>query len=83
MQTINLYDAKNSFSKLVDAAAGGEIIIIARNGKPTVKLVPLDYGQRSEWSEVVTQFLSDGVYDEDAFTLDRSDLLEISERDLF
>lgn len=83
MQTINLYDAKNRFSKLVDAAQEGEVIIIARNGKPAAKLVPLDYGERSAWSASVQQFIENGVYDEQAFTIDRSDLLPIPERDLF
>ena len=82
MRTVNLYDAKARFSKLVDAAAAGEIIVIARNGKPTVKLVPLTYGERS-WSGGVWQFLQEGEYDEAAFQLDRSDVLPMPERDLF
>ena len=83
MQTINLYDAKNRFSKLVDAAESGEVIIIARNGKPAVKLVPLDYGERSEWSEAVRTFMQTGTYDPEAFEIDRSDLPPLMERDLF
>ena len=35
--TVNLYDAKTSLSKLVDRAAVGEEIVIA---KPKAKLVP-------------------------------------------
>jgi len=42
MRTVNLYDAKNRFSKLVNATEEGEVIISARNGKPIVKLVTLD-----------------------------------------
>jgi prevent-host-death family protein len=38
--TINLYDAKTNLSKLVDRAAAGEEIIIAKAGKPKAKLVP-------------------------------------------
>jgi prevent-host-death family protein len=41
MQTINIHDAKTNFSKLVDAAAGGEEIIIAKAGKPTARLVSM------------------------------------------
>jgi len=41
MQTVNMHDAKTHFSKLVDAAANGEEIIIAKAGVPTAKLVPL------------------------------------------
>lgn len=83
MQTINLYEAKNTFSKLVDAAQAGEVIIIARNGKPTAKLVALDYGERTTWSESVQAFMQAGQYDEHAFEVDRSDVLPIPERDLF
>jgi prevent-host-death family protein len=37
----NLYDAKTSLSQLVDRAANGEVIVIAKAGKPLAKLVPL------------------------------------------
>lgn len=40
--TINLYAAKTNLSKLVDRAAAGEEIIIAKAGKPKAKLVPYD-----------------------------------------
>ncbi|MBN1424900.1 type II toxin-antitoxin system Phd/YefM family antitoxin [Candidatus Fermentibacteria bacterium] len=36
---MNLYDAKTALSKLVDRAASGEEIIIAKAGKPLAKLV--------------------------------------------
>ena len=39
--TLNLYEAKTQLSALVDAAAAGEEIIIAKNGKPMAKLVAL------------------------------------------
>ena len=41
MQTINIHAAKAHFSRLVDRAAAGEEIIIAKAGKPVAKLVPL------------------------------------------
>lgn len=37
----NLYEAKTSLSKLVDRAAAGEEIIIAKSGKPLARLTPL------------------------------------------
>lgn len=37
----NLYEAKSSLSQLVDRAAAGEEIIIAKAGKPLAKLVPV------------------------------------------
>ncbi|WP_075217146.1 type II toxin-antitoxin system Phd/YefM family antitoxin [Mongoliimonas terrestris] len=38
---VNLEKAKSRLSSLVDRAAGGEEIVIARNGKPVARLVPL------------------------------------------
>lgn len=38
----NLYDAKTNLSRLVDRAAAGEEIIIAKNGVPLARLVPLE-----------------------------------------
>jgi prevent-host-death family protein len=37
----NLYEAKTSLSSLVDRAAAGEEFIIAKNGVPMARLVPL------------------------------------------
>jgi prevent-host-death family protein len=41
---INLYEAKTSLSRLVERAAAGEEIIIAKAGKPKARLVPLAGG---------------------------------------
>lgn len=41
MQTVNIHAAKTQLSRLVDAAAAGQEIIIARAGRPVAKLVPL------------------------------------------
>ncbi len=41
MQTVNIHAAKTQFSRLVDEAAAGEEIIVARAGKPVARLVPL------------------------------------------
>jgi prevent-host-death family protein len=38
---VNLYDAKTQLSRLVDRAAAGEEIIIAKGGRPLARLVPL------------------------------------------
>lgn len=40
--TINIYEAKTHLSALVEKAAHGEEIVIAKAGKPMAKLVPLD-----------------------------------------
>lgn len=39
--TVNLYDAKTNLSQLVERAAAGEEIIIAKAGRPMARLVPL------------------------------------------
>lgn len=38
---INLYDAKTQLSQLVERAAAGEEIVIAKAGRPMARLVPL------------------------------------------
>jgi prevent-host-death family protein len=42
MRTVNIHEAKTQLSRLVEAAANGEPFIIAKAGKPQVKVVPLD-----------------------------------------
>ena len=39
--TVNLYEAKTQLSKLVERAAAGEEIVIAKAGKPMARLVTL------------------------------------------
>ncbi len=40
-----MHDAKTHFSKLAELVESGEEIIIARAGKPVMKLVPIDTAQ--------------------------------------
>ena len=42
MQTINIHEAKTQLSRLVDEAASGKSFIIAKAGKPMVKVTALD-----------------------------------------
>jgi prevent-host-death family protein len=42
MRTINIHEAKTHLSRLVDRAAKGEPFVIAKAGKPLVKVVSLD-----------------------------------------
>lgn len=42
MVTVNIHEAKTQLSKLVDKAAKGESFIIAKAGKPLVKVTALD-----------------------------------------
>lgn len=42
MRTVNIHEAKTNFSRLVDAASEGEVIVIAKAGHPVAKLTRLD-----------------------------------------
>lgn len=42
MRTVNIHEAKTHLSRLVEQATKGEPFIIARAGKPLVKVMPLD-----------------------------------------
>ena len=46
-KTLNIYEAKTHLSSLVEQAAGGEEIVIAKAGKPLAKLVPLEPAARA------------------------------------
>jgi prevent-host-death family protein len=48
MRTVNMHEAKTHLSRLVDRAAKGEPFIIAKAGKPLVKVVPLDAARAGE-----------------------------------
>jgi prevent-host-death family protein len=41
MQTVNIHEAKTHLSRLIDQAAKGEPFVIAKAGKPLVKVVAL------------------------------------------
>lgn len=42
MKTVNIHAAKTQLSRLVDEAAQGEPFVIAKAGKPLVKVTALD-----------------------------------------
>jgi prevent-host-death family protein len=42
IRTVNIHEAKTQLSKLVDQAANGEPFIIAKAGKPLVRVCALD-----------------------------------------
>jgi prevent-host-death family protein len=41
MAQVGMHEAKTKLSRLVERAEAGEDIVIARNGKPVVRLVPI------------------------------------------
>ena len=71
MQIHNIHAAKTHFSQLVDAAAGGETIIIAKAGVPVAKLVPITAPKRRGMLAGVT------------FNADASDALDAEIADRF
>jgi len=42
MKKVNIHEAKTQLSKLVDQACRGEPFVIAKAGKPMVKVIALD-----------------------------------------
>ncbi len=42
MQTVNIHEAKTQLSRLIEQAVNGEPFIIAKAGKPLVKVTSLD-----------------------------------------
>ena len=42
MQTVNIHQAKTQLSKLIEQAVKGESFIIAKAGKPMVKVIKID-----------------------------------------
>ena len=42
MQTVNIHEAKTHLSRLIEQAAKGESFVIAKAGRPLVKVAPLD-----------------------------------------
>jgi prevent-host-death family protein len=47
MKSVNIHEAKTHLSKLVDQAAKGESFVIAKAGKPLVKVVALEASEQS------------------------------------
>ena len=42
MQTVNIHEAKTHLSRLIERASKGESFIIAKAGKPMVRVVPIE-----------------------------------------
>lgn len=45
MLTVNIHDAKTNLSKLIDRAVKGEAFIIAKAGKPLVKVMAIAHAE--------------------------------------
>jgi prevent-host-death family protein len=66
MQTVNIHAAKTHLSRLIDAAASGEEILIARAGRPVARLMPLEgtvAPQRRQLGQLSGQFIVPNDFD--------------------
>ena len=52
MKTINLHAAKTHLSRLVEEAAAGADVVIAKAGKPMVRLVPVRPRKRTGFGDL-------------------------------
>lgn len=52
MRIVNMHEAKTHLSRLVDRAAKGEPFVIAKAGKPMVKVVPFDAPAQDETQRI-------------------------------
>ena len=46
MEIVNIHQAKTHLSRLLERVVGGEEIVIAKNGRPIVKVVPIVHQPR-------------------------------------
>lgn len=66
METVNIHQAKTHLSRLVERAARGEAFVIAKAGKPLVKVVPLNTpgpGQTRRLGFMAGQFVVPADFD--------------------
>lgn len=67
MKTVNIHEAKTHLSRLIDAAVNGESFVIAKAGKPLVKveaLSPADTPKPKRLGFLVDQFEIPDDFDE-------------------
>lgn len=46
---VSVYEAKSKLSQMINKALDGEEVVITRNGKDTVMLVPATNGKKTSW----------------------------------
>lgn len=56
MIVANIHQAKTNLSKLIEQAEAGEEVVIARNGKPAVRLMPVEARLRRSADEILESF---------------------------
>jgi len=56
---INILEAKNRLSQIIQSALAGEEVVIANRGNPVVRLVPVDQKNEQHESQAFSQWLND------------------------
>jgi prevent-host-death family protein len=79
MKTVNIHEAKTHLSRLVEEAAAGNVFIIAKAGKPLVKVMPLS-ATALDGSEKLGFMAGEISVPEDFDTLGADDIRELFER---
>lgn len=79
MKTVNIHEAKTHLSRLVEEAAAGNVFIIAKAGKPLVKVMPLS-ATAHDGSEKLGFMAGEISVPEDFDTLGADDIRELFER---
>lgn len=80
MRTVNIHEAKTQLSRLVDQAAKGEPFIIAKAGKPLVKVVALETIPKKKKSPL--GFMKGRLKIPDDFdTMDQEEIIRLFEGD--
>ena len=49
MTKVNMHEAKSRLSKLVEMVKNGEEVVIAKNGKDAVRIVPMNDTEKDWW----------------------------------
>lgn len=81
MVKVNMHDAKTNLSKLVKQALEGEEVIVARSGRPLVRLVPVDQASDQRPVGLHAVRLSDAEARESMRPLSEEDWQLVSDRD--
>ena len=63
MSTVNIHEAKTHLSRLLEAVAAGEEVIIAKAGKPIAKLVPIEKRKRKPGALKGTFIIDDAFFE--------------------
>lgn len=75
MQIVNIHEAKTHLSKIVEKVSHGDSFIIAKAGKPLVKIVPLNTPDHYQQKKI--GFLAGQIIVPDDFDRMGSDEIEI------